>query len=207
MNSGNLDYKTFHRRNLPHFHPKEGIIFITYRLHFALPDNIIMKIKQSKTDFINVFIANDEFLEMYNTGPKWLANPAIANVVYNNLLKMNEKQYHLFCFCIMPNHVHVLFKPLDDEKGNPISLAKIMHGHKGVTAREANILLNRRGKFWHSEYYDHYIRNYKEFYNLAWYVINNPVKANLVSKRKSWKFTWIEKQLEYDLDLDLFENE
>ena len=77
-----------------------------------------------------------------------------------------------------------------------------MHGHKGATARKINLSLGRKGRFWHDEYYDHFIRDYKEFYNIAWYILNNPVKANLVSELKSWKFTWIEKQLEYDLNLD-----
>jgi putative transposase len=53
----------------------------------------------------------------------------------------------------MANHVHVLFEPR-------VTVARIMGGIKGVTAREANRILGRIGQpFWQDESFDHWIRN------------------------------------------------
>lgn len=199
----NLSYKEFHRRNLPHVQPKDGILFVTYCLYNTLPLSIRNKIRNNRKNLADNFLIYDDYLDLCKESPKWLSTKEVAQIVYDNLLKMNHIQYELFCFCIMLNHVHVLLKPNLDADDNPFSIAKIMHGHKGVTAKKINKSFNQQGHFWHSEYYDHYIRNDTEFYNIAWYIINNPVKANLISEIKKWKFIWIEKQLDYELELDL----
>src|SRR5207247_3179747 len=41
----------------------------------------------------------------------WLSKPAIAAVVRGSLYHYDGSRYHLFAYCIMPNHVHVLFQP------------------------------------------------------------------------------------------------
>lgn len=192
----NLNYKEFHRRNLPHVQPKNGILFVTYCLYNVFPLSIRKK-------FADNFLVYDDYLDYCKVNSKLLSLDKFAPIVYDNLLKMNHIQYELFCFCIMPNHVHVLLKPKFDAADNPFSIAKIMHGHKGVTAKKINKVFNRQGSFWHHEYYDHYVRNDTEFNNIAWYIINNPLKAKLVSEIKKWKFIWIEKQLNYELGLDL----
>jgi putative transposase len=39
----------------------------------------------------------------------------------------------------------------------------------------------------------HYIRNQKEFTNIEYYIIENPVKAGLIEDWQQWKFTyWVE---------------
>ena len=199
-----LEYKEFYRRNLPHIQPEDGIIFITYRLHFQLPNKLINKIEKiKKTKSGNSFNVIDDYLDLCKEGPRHLSNREISTMIMENLLKMNDKQYKLFCFCIMPNHVHVLLKPKLKYKNIPYSLAEIFRGHKGVTARQANQILHRIGSFWQAESYDHYMRDDEEFYNLAWYILNNPVKAKLVQNILDWEFTWIDKDLEYEMGLDM----
>lgn len=44
MKKSKLDYQYFYRRNLPHLQPKDALIFITYRLAFDLPQEIILKL-------------------------------------------------------------------------------------------------------------------------------------------------------------------
>ncbi|NQT65142.1 MAG: transposase [FCB group bacterium] len=164
-----LKYKEFYRRSLPHFQPEDGIIFVTYRLHFQLPEELKKRIEEIKrTKSGNSFNVIDDYLDLCKEGSKFLSNPEIATMIIENLLKMNDKQYKLFCFCIMPNHVHVLLKPKFKFGKTPYSLAEIFRSHKGVTARQANLILNRSGSFWQAENYDHYIRDDKEFYNIAW---------------------------------------
>jgi len=38
-------YKTFYKRNLPHFQPLGYAFFVTFRLHGSLPNEIITKLK------------------------------------------------------------------------------------------------------------------------------------------------------------------
>ena len=201
-----LKYKEFYRRSLPHIQPEDGIIFVTYRLHFQLPIGLINKIEKIKrTRSGNSFNVIDDYLDLCKEGSKFLSNRKVAIMIMKNLLKMNDKQYRLFCFCIMPNHVHVLLKPKIKIEKTPYSLAEIFRGHKGVTARQANLILHRSGSFWQTESYDHYIRDDEEFYNIAWYILNNPVKAKFVQNYLDWEFTWIDKDLEYEMGLDIIE--
>ena len=63
-------------------------------------------------------------------------------------------------WAIMPNHVHVVLKPLAGQE-----LPKIVQSWKSFTAKEINRLLNRQGTLWMDEYYDHLIRDEKDFAN------------------------------------------
>jgi REP element-mobilizing transposase RayT len=74
----------------------------------------------------------------------------------------------------MPNHVHLLLEPLQDE-----SLCKLMKGIKGASARACNQILNQTGNFWMEESYDHIVRNREEYTHFIRYIEMNPVKAKL----------------------------
>ena len=159
-----LDHKIFYRRNLPHYQPESGIFFITYRLNFDLPLEIIEKLTQQKQEFSRrervfknknekseildfekqQFYLIDNYLGLYINGQKYLSNPNIAQIIKDSLFFMNKEQYELYCFCVMPNHVHVLMKPQEKKNGTFYSFAEIFKGHKGSTARKANIILNRK---------------------------------------------------------------
>jgi hypothetical protein len=62
---------------------------------------------------------------------------------------------------------------------------------KGASAFYANQFLGKTGKpFWQKDSYDHYVRNEKEWQNIFWYILNNPVKAKLVDKWEDWEFSY-----------------
>jgi REP element-mobilizing transposase RayT len=48
------------------------------------------------------------------------------------------RKIELHAAVIMPNHVHLLFTALEGDEGEPFSLAEIMKGIKGVSARRIN---------------------------------------------------------------------
>ncbi len=216
-----LDHKIFYRRNLPHYQPESGIFFITYRLNFDLPLEIIEKLTQQKQEFSRrervfknknekseildfekqQFYLIDNYLGLYINGQKYLSNPNIAQIIKDSLFFMNKEQYELYCFCVMPNHVHVLMKPQEKKNGTFYSFAEIFKGHKGSTARKANIILNRTGSFWHKESYDHSVRSQQEFEDTVWYIVNNPVKAHLIEDYRKWKHTWIAEDVKKEMDL------
>lgn len=82
------------------------------------------------------------------------------------------------------NHVHTLIEPLE---GNP--LARIVHSWKSYTAKEANRILGRAGRFWSPEYFDRYIRDERHLVNAISYIHHNPVKAGLAEQPEDWPFS------------------
>jgi len=136
------------------------------------------------------FAMMEKWLDRATVGPTWLGDQRVAKIVYDALLYRDGKQYRLDVFSIMPNHVHVVFKPkmIADE---PRSLSSIMHSLKLYTAREANKVLQRSGAFWEHESFDHYIRNEAEWKRIVKYVLENPVKAGLVRTWQDWPWNYI----------------
>jgi len=116
-------------------------------------------------------------------GSCWLRDPRIAELVENALLHIDGKRYRLHAWVVMPNHVHVLITPVEG-----FSLSDILHTWKSYTAKEANRVLGRRGKFWQEEYFDRYIRNENHYWVAVEYIELNPVKARLCEVKEQWRF-------------------
>src|SRR5439155_15344043 len=114
-------------------------------------------------------------------GECWLRDERIAKMVRDALLHFQAQRYDLVAWCIMPNHVHAIVRPLGKH-----ALSEILRSWKSFTAQRANRFLNREGKFWQPESYDHLIRNEQDFRNQVRYVLENPNKAGL----KSWP--WVD---------------
>ena len=209
-----MKYKQFYRRYLPHIQPEDSVLFVTYRLFFELPVEYHNKIRTMKSEFNKriklldkrkiesekyefenkLFDFKDNFIGKFRNSPFWLKDKNIANLVKESLFWSAQKRYDLFSFCIMPNHVHILIRPVF-KNAKPFPLQQIMFDHKHFTAIEANKILKRKGHFWLDEHYDHYIRNEKEFFNILNYIYINPVKANLIETPEEWDFTYINEEL------------
>jgi putative transposase len=106
--------------------------------------------------------------------PYWLEKIPIAEMVAGSLHFLSKKIIELWCFCIMPNHVHALFFLKNDEK----DMFRVMQQHKSFTAGEANRILNFSGQFWEMETYDHVVRT-GEFDNIVSYILNNLLRLDL----------------------------
>jgi REP element-mobilizing transposase RayT len=100
------------------------------------------------------------------------------------------KAIQLWAYCIMPNHVHIVFTILEQADGLCVPLSKILHSFKRYTARECNKFLNRSGIFWQHESYDRVVRDNQEFMRMMDYVMNNPVKAGIAVKPEDWKWAY-----------------
>ncbi len=62
---------------------------------------------------------------------------------------------------------------------------------KGRSSREINLLLDRSATFWQKASYDHMIRNEHELSAIGDYILNNPVKAGMISSGEDWPFTFV----------------
>ena len=119
------------------------------------------------------------------------AKKTCANILFNSLLYLHNVEYVLYCFCIMPNHFHIIFRHFENAR----DIDKIMQSVKGYSAIKINETLNRKGALWQSESYDHIIRDEDELYRAMNYVMMNPVKANLIEYWKDWKYTYLNEEL------------
>ena len=177
--------KDWHRRfhSVPHRENK-ALQSITFRLYDSLPKEVIEEIKL-KLDIKKDDPACNSMqyqrlrqkiaeYEDAGYGQCFLRDERIAAIMQDTLKHFDGERYQLLCWCIMPNHVHVLI-----EVNEGWSLSRIMHGWRSYTAKEANRILGRTGKFWMEEYYDRYIRNDNHLQKTINYILNNPANAGL----------------------------
>lgn len=186
--------REFHRRNLPHLYYDEGVYFITYNLANSMPIEAIKKLKEdsentSEEQKRHLSIKYDTFLHSENSGEKYLSNSEIANISKETINYPDGKDYKLICYTIMPNHIHLVFELLKNNKG----ISKIMQSIKRISSRRSNLYLNREGKFWQDESYDRLVRDDVELYFTIKYVLMNPVEAGLVKNWKDWKYSFCDK--------------
>jgi putative transposase len=126
----------------------------------------------------------DRYLDTTRVGPMYLAQDSIAGIVVACLRRGEQlKQYDLGAYVVMANHVHVLLLPR-------ISPSRLMQSLKGASAREANRILGRTGEtFWQAESYDHWVRGETEWWRIADYIENNPVKAGMVARAEDCRWS------------------
>ena len=100
----------------------------------------------------------------------------------------------MYAAVVMANHVHLLFTALESETGEPFSLAEIMKGIKGVSARNINKLLGKKGSLWQDESFDRIMRA-EEFEFKRNYIIANPIDAGLCKRPEEYQWLWLQKQI------------
>jgi REP element-mobilizing transposase RayT len=87
--------------------------------------------------------------------------------------------YKILCACLMPDHLHVLL-----EAGTvPKPLSRFVRDYKSLSSRGAGLSLWQRG------FYEHVVRKSEDLPDLAFYILNNPVRAGLVLNGGRWDWT------------------
>jgi REP element-mobilizing transposase RayT len=116
-----------------------------------------------------------------------LSTEAIKIVKYHILFD-HARRYDLLFGVVMPDHVHLLFRPLSKEDGSWYDLPQIIRGIKGTSAKRINALLGISGKVWQEEYFDRMIRNEAEMLEKWNYIWNNPLKKGLADSFEEYQF-------------------
>jgi putative transposase len=195
----------YYERNLPHRLPPGEAIFVTFRLAGTLPREVLAQLQadaelletsqeldagQLYAEQKRYFGRFDKLLAEVKHGPSWLRTPEIAAIVEQSIHYFDGKSYNLLCYCVMPNHVHVVVALPDDAP----FLSRTLQRIKGYTALQANKWLGRTGAFWQAESYDHVVRN-GELARIIAYVVENPVKAGLLEDWQQWPHTYVARTL------------
>jgi REP element-mobilizing transposase RayT len=180
------------RGYLPHWEAEHAIYFVTFRLADSLPQELITQIRQEREVLAKSIAANtdveadsirlnklralirkaEDCLDE-GLGHCYMRNPRIAAVVAGAIRHFHDR-YKLLAWCVMPNHVHVLFSPLSG-----FTLSSILQSWKSYSAHQANRTLRRSGIFWQREYFDHLVRSESHLLKFVRYIEQNPQKAGL----------------------------
>jgi REP element-mobilizing transposase RayT len=101
----------------------------------------------------------------------------------------------LHAIVVMPDHVHVLLRPLRDRNGWPYPLVDILQCFKSATAHRINKLLHTSGPVWEEESFDHVLRSDESLREKAEYIRQNPVRRGLVSRAEDYRWLWVDSGL------------
>lgn len=174
--------------NLPHWEQGPVWYFVTFRLADALPVAVVREIQLQREAWHRTHdcknLSRDQitdyhrlFSERYNRlldaggGACVLREPRNADIVQCALQFFAGRRYVLDEYVVMPNHVHVLVKPLPGH-----GLVDILHSWKSYTANQLNRRLGRTGQLWQHESYDHIVRNDRAMDAIRRYIRENPKK-------------------------------
>lgn len=190
-----------HQHCRPHWSQAGAIVFVTFRTHDSIPREVVQRWEREKQDWLRLHgyrsaghwrdvvptlstaeqaafqkqfhRCREEFLDTCQ-GACPLRRPDLARIVGDALLHFDGVRYRLGDFVVMPNHVHLLAV-----FGTPEGLLDQCQSWMHFTATQINRALNRKGKFWQQEPFDHLVRSVGQYDYLRRYIAENPKKANL----------------------------
>ena len=167
-----FDYKQHYGRNLPHIQPPDATLFVTFRLAGSIPQSVLddwlqekkllesgqrrrqatsgspdtgTNAKENLAFQRRWFRKFEAILHASTSGPLWLKDERLAEIVQNALLHRDGKVYRLDASCVMPNHVHAVFAPLLIESAARELAERSREGGSRANQRTpTNRLLHRR---------------------------------------------------------------
>jgi putative transposase len=99
------------------------------------------------------------------------------------------KNSQILAWVLMPDHMHCLIQLGDEDK-----LDIFVNRLKSAMARHVNRYLCRGDALWSAGFYDHAMRNDESLIQTAEYIVNNPLRAELVSEIGDypfWNHIWL----------------
>jgi len=204
------------RGYLPHVESRDRIQHVTFHLADSVPKTVLRQLSSE----LRTLPTSKRDIELRKRLEAWmdaghgscvLRNSAIAQMVQDSLLRFDGNRYLLLAWVVMPNHVHVLFEPIEGR-----TAAKIVASWKRFTATKihaelarstsgsskralpgnANLRIGVLGvarrsaaSVWHREYWDRYIRDERHLNRAIEYIHLNPVKAGLAATPETWPWS------------------
>jgi len=173
--------------NVPHWQQDQKWIFVTWRLADSLPQSKLQQWEDERDIWLKQHPEPwDEqtelaYLERFSQaidlwldaghGSCLLQFKNNSKIVSDALHFFDEDRYELGRFVVMPNHVHLLFRPLGNHQ-----LSDLLHTWKRHTSREINKRESRKGTLWQADYWDRLIRSQEHFDWVLNYIAKNPEK-------------------------------
>lgn len=106
-------------------------------------------------------------------------------LIHDHVRAGNGRFYELLAVMVMPDHVHLLLRPMDG-----MDLSRITKGIKGVSARLVNERRGHKGQLWQDESWDRIVRDHDEYVRELDYMHQNPVRRGLTEDPATWPGWW-----------------
>ncbi len=147
-----------------------------------------------------------EGIYFVTTDVRWhvplFAKAVIAQIVERTIWHERTSCFLVYAYVIMQDHMHLLIQPTKGE------ISTIIQSIKSNSCREVNRYFQKQhsgeralaamgdmGVFrWQKGFYDHVIKDDRDFRNHIEYIRYNPVKASLVEKPEEHPFLFVDEE-------------
>jgi putative transposase len=189
-----------YERHLPHWRVPGACYFTTFRLGDSLPAAALVEMRGEERrwkELIDEARANGGGELAADFGEVWrefrraelrkleglldsgygacvLREPRHHEIVEVALLYFEGERCEMLAYAVMPNHVHVLCRPLGDYR-----IEQLCGSWKWFTARKIFDAVGGSGALWQQENFDRIIRDEEHYAAAVRYIARNPVKAGL----------------------------
>jgi type I restriction enzyme R subunit len=191
-------------RRLPHWAQDGVVVFITWRTQDSLPKAVLQMWLAERDRWLTAHgidpnlrdwklrvqqLASAEMREFHDHfTTRWhdeldaghgacvLRRSELSEIVASSLRLFDGERYEMLDFVVMPNHVHLLAVFSDKA-----AMLKQCGSWKHYTAREINVRLGLKGRFWQQDAFDHLVRHEAQLSRLRQYIAENPIKARLLA--------------------------
>jgi Rad3-related DNA helicase len=177
-------------RHLPHWRQAGTTYFVTFRLADSIPQAKLGQWEREMTEWLKrnpephtaqqKAEYHEQFTERFQRwldtgmGRCWLRKAELSAIVEGALRHFDGERYVLGHYVVMPNHVHVLVRPVQGGL-----LRYVTHSWKSFTAHRINEIIGRSGQLWQDESFDCIVRNEAQMEKIGFYIRENPQKAGL----------------------------
>ena len=122
----------------------------------------------------------------------YFSNPALSKITIDELEHRHKnKEMKLFCYCIMPDHLHLLMS-LDEnylkEKG--AFGERTLQGWVSAFKRYISKMSATHNikPLWQANFYDHIVRDGESLTGICEYILHNPVRKCIVSTWEEYPY-------------------
>jgi putative transposase len=171
-------------RHLPHWRQDGATYFVTYRLNDALPTSVKESLEierawlkehpeaeEAEQRLRQVLVLLNKVLDQ-GYGACHMRTVAHREILSEVFEHSDRDRYDLFTHVIMPNHVHLVCRPLGDW-----SLQSAVQSWKGISARRMNQHMGKAGSLWQDESYDRIVRDSEHLKKVVRYIHRNHVEC------------------------------
>jgi len=118
----------------------------------------------------------------------------VADLIVKELeYRRTNQEIKLFCFCIMPDHLHLLISLNENyirKEGafGERTLQNWVSAFKRYTSRVSNRLHDIK-PLWQTNFFDHVVRKDESLLAICSYILNNPVRRGMVSNWEEYPYS------------------
>ena len=136
-----------------------------------IPHNTPSWVKTGEPFFITI--------NCLNRNDEQLTNEFTAEIIRKSAVHCIESnKFWIRLLLLMPDHLHGIFS-----FGPNVSMKRVISDWKRYLSRHHNIV-------WQRDFFDHRLRNQKEFAEKWAYIMENPVRRGLCTKSSDWRYCW-----------------